>query len=230
MLELKNIKMYGGIGALLLLVGGLIPYIGPFINIIGLIMVLVAVKSLSDLVGDEEIFKNYLYSFILTLIAMVSFIAILIIGFGAVGGFAWLTSLDTTNITDFSSFWAQFGGIIITFAIGLLIAWVFGTIGSWFLKKSYTRITRYTKVSYFETAGKLYFYGMILTIVLVGLLFLIIAKILEILAFFSLPDMLPSTTPDPQQNIRRCVNCGRVIPVDAHVCPYCAKIFEEDNL
>jgi len=26
---------------------------------------------------------------------------------------------------------------------------------------------------------------------------------------------------------RRCPNCGRVIPIDARVCPYCGKKFEE---
>ena len=29
------------------------------------------------------------------------------------------------------------------------------------------------------------------------------------------------------ESIRRCPNCGRAIPFDARVCPYCAKRFEE---
>ena len=28
---------------------------------------------------------------------------------------------------------------------------------------------------------------------------------------------------------RRCPNCGRVIPIDARVCPYCAKRFDESE-
>ena len=36
---------------------------------------------------------------------------------------------------------------------------------------------------------------------------------------------------EPQQAVassdRRCPNCGRVIPMDARVCPYCGKKFEE---
>jgi hypothetical protein len=34
----------------------------------------------------------------------------------------------------------------------------------------------------------------------------------------------PSTAPYPE---RRCPGCGRVIPDDARVCPYCGKKFEE---
>jgi len=231
MIDLKNVKMYGGIGALLLLFGGVVPYVGSILNLVGLILVFIAVKSFSDLVKEEEIFKNYLMSFIFTIIALVALFAILLIGFGAAGGFSWLSSLDTTNITDFSSFLDQFGEILIAGIIGLLVAWVFGIIGAWYLRKSYKRIAYHTKVKHFETAGSLYFYGMISAIILVGFLLIFIGRILEIAAYFSLPDTLGTDSPaqTPTQSTRRCVNCGRVIPEDAHVCPYCAKAFDEET-
>lgn len=231
MIDLKNVKIFGGIGAILLLVGGAVPYVGSILNLVGLVFVFIAVKSLSDLLKDEEIFKNYLMSFIFTVIAFVALFAILLIGFGAAGGFSWLSSLDTTNITDFSSFLDQFGEILIAGIIGLLVAWVFGIIGAWYLKKSYIRIADRTDVKHFETAGNLYFYGMISAIVLIGFLLIFIGRILEIAAYFSLPDTLGTDSPAqaPAQSNRRCVNCGRVIPEDANVCPYCAKAFDEET-
>ena len=33
--------------------------------------------------------------------------------------------------------------------------------------------------------------------------------------------------PAASSSDRRCPNCGRVIPMDARVCPYCSKKFEE---
>ena len=90
---------------------------------------------------------------------------------------------------------------------------------------------KYYNVKHFETAGSLYFYGMISAIILVGFLLIFIGRILEIAAYFSLPDTLGTDSPaqTPTQSTRRCVNCGRVIPEDAHVCPYCAKAFDEET-
>ena len=31
------------------------------------------------------------------------------------------------------------------------------------------------------------------------------------------------------QNVRRCTNCGRIIPQDAKICPYCAKHLKPDE-
>ena len=36
----------------------------------------------------------------------------------------------------------------------------------------------------------------------------------------------PQLIQKKQQHVRRCPNCGRKIPFDARICPYCAKNFE----
>jgi len=222
MAELGNAKLFGGLGSLLLLIGGAIPNAGPIISIVGLILVFIAVKTISDLSKDKEIFKNFTFYFIFLIIAMVSLFAIMFIGFGAAGGFAWISELQTADITDLSSFWDFFGEIIIAAIIGLFVAWIFAVIGSIYLRKSYKSIAKHTNVKLFETTGTLYFIGAITSIILIGLLILFIARIVEIIAYFSLPDSLPGAA----DSARKCPGCGRTIPEDAMVCPYCGKDFK----
>jgi uncharacterized membrane protein len=100
MVELSNIKTIGKVGALLTLLGGFIPFIGPIIGIVGFVLVLIAVKSISELVKDKDIFKNYLIDFILSIISIVMILVIMLIGFINVGGFSWLTSLQDINIQE----------------------------------------------------------------------------------------------------------------------------------
>jgi len=223
MVELSNAKLFGGIGAILLLIGGLIPNAGPIISIIGLVLVFIAVKTISDLTKDQEIFRNFLYYFVFLIIAIVSLFAIILIAFGSIGGISWLTSIETAEITDFSSFWSLFGELIIGAIVGLFVAWIFAVIGSIYLRKSYKAIAKHTEVKLFETTGTLYLVGAVTAILIIGLLILFIARIIEIIAFFSLPDKLPAAGKDAE---RRCPSCGRIIPEDATVCPYCGKDFK----
>ena len=58
MTDLGNAKMYGGIGALLLLIGFFIPFAGPIISIVGLVLVFIAVKQISEVTKDHDIFQN----------------------------------------------------------------------------------------------------------------------------------------------------------------------------
>ena len=188
MSDLGNAKIFGGVGALLTLIGTFIPYAGPIISIVGLIFVFIAVKSISDLTKDHDIFSNYLYSFIMSIISIVAVFVIIFIGFGMVGGFSWITSLQDINITDFSTFWDSFGGIIGYTLLALFVGWILAIIAAIFLRRSYNSIAKHTKVKLFRTTGTLYFWGAITTIIVIGFLILFIASIIEIIAYFSLPD------------------------------------------
>lgn len=81
--------------------------------------------------------------------------------------------------------------------LGLIVGWIVMIVATLYLRKSYDRIAEYTKVDMFKTTGLLYFIGAITLIVLIGFLILFIAKILEIVAFFTLPDTLPAQTTTP---------------------------------
>ena len=87
MVELSNAKIFGGIGALLMLIGGFIPYGGPVVSILGLVFIFIAVKTISDLTKDKDIFSNYLMHFIFGILTIVAIVVIMLIAFGAAGGF-----------------------------------------------------------------------------------------------------------------------------------------------
>jgi uncharacterized membrane protein len=189
--ELSNVKTIGILGALLTLIGGFIPFIGPFLSLAGFVLVLIAVKSISELVKDKDIFRNYLIDFILSIISIVVILVILFIGFINVGGFSWINSLQQINIQDFATFWDYFGDIVVYAIMALIIGWILWVIGAIYLRRSYNSIAEHTNVSLFRTTGTVYLIGAITTIVLVGFVILFVGKIIEVIAYFSLPDDLP---------------------------------------
>lgn len=196
MRNLSEAKVYGGIGAILMLIGSFIPYGGPVISIIGLVLIFIAVKAISEITKDENIFSNYLMHFIFTILAIVAIIVIMIIAFGAAGGFSWITEISQMQpeeITDLNTFWDLFGDLIIGAIVALFVGWILAIISALYLRKSYNRIAEHTQVSTFKTTGTVYFIGAITTIILIGFLIIFIAKIIEIVAFFSIPEALPAS-------------------------------------
>ncbi len=159
--DLKNAKLLGGIGAILTLVG---------VGFIGFILKLLAVKNIAEATGRGEIFSKYLWAAILAIIADLVLISVFI---GSMGSL----SESPEQVIGVMGF----GGII---AIILLI------VGVWFMKQSYDMIAEETGVGTFHTVAKLYIIGAILLIVIIGVFLILIAAILEIVAFFALPDSI----------------------------------------
>ena len=224
MSNLSNAKMYGGIGAILTLVGGLVPSIGFAVQIVGFILVFLAVKDIYNVTKDGEIYSNYKMFFILSVISV-----IVVFGLGlAVGtiGASLFSNIDFSQVTDFSTFMAEMGTVFMVCIASFIISWILAIIGAIFIRRSYNKIAKHTGVGLFKTTGLLYFIGALTIIIGIGLLIIFIAKILEIVAYFSLPDTLPTGEKGADSG-RRCPNCGRPIPEDARVCPYCSKKFEE---
>ena len=81
--------------------------------------------------------------------------------------------------------------------LGLVALWVCLLIGAVLIKRAYERIAELTKVDLFKTTRLLYLIGAALTIVIVGLLVTLVAKILEAVSFFSLPETYPPAPPPP---------------------------------
>jgi len=187
MSKLSEAKILGGIGALLMLLGGFIlPGLGA---IIGLILLFIAVSYVSEECKDKKIFDNYLLHFVYTIIAIV---AVVVIFFISIGGFTFFTLLEEIDFTDFNSVWSFFEPYIKWWISALIIGWVFLIISSIYLKKSYYSIADQTKVNLFRTTGLIYFIGAITLIVGIGFIIIFIAKILEIIAYFNLPEKLSS--------------------------------------
>ncbi len=53
-------------------------------------------------------------------------------------------------------------------------------------------LKRKTPVSLFRTTGTVYLIGAITTIILIGFIILFVGRIIEVIAYFSLPDELPT--------------------------------------
>ena len=186
---MSNAKVFGGIGAILSLIGGAIPGIGFVMPIVGLVLLFVAVKYISEETGDDTIFRNYLFYFVCILIAIIAAAAII---FVTVGGLSFFTMLSEEDFSGEEPPLGFLGALMGGIFIALVIAWVLLIVGTMYLRKSYNHIADRTRVDLFRTTGTMYFIGALTLVVLIGALILFIAKILEIIAFFSLPETLPA--------------------------------------
>jgi uncharacterized membrane protein len=87
--------------------------------------------------------------------------------------------------------------ILSTLIVGLIVMWVILIITARFLRKCYEGIATKTGTETFRKVGRWYYYGAWLAIALVGFLLILIAAILQIVAFFSLSES-PTAQPTAQ--------------------------------
>lgn len=222
MASLSTAKNLGGVGGILALI--------PGISLVGWILMLVALKEISEVTRDESIFNDALIGAITAVVGAVSLVTLPFIfglGFFTLGFFAFLGILEVILI-----------------------------ISSLFLKRAYDKVSQQLKIGSFATAGLLYLIGAITLIVFVGIIILFIALIFQIVAYFSIQDqpsqmlypgyqapqpMYPST-PTPQQTVpspiqpvqpqvapqpqaasefKFCFRCGTKLPYNAVYCTSC---------
>ncbi|MBS3748490.1 MAG: DUF996 domain-containing protein [Candidatus Thermoplasmatota archaeon] len=69
-------------------------------------------------------------------------------------------------------------------------------LGAIYLRKSYNEIAEQTNVETFKTTGTLYLNGTATIIIIVGFLIILIARIFEIISYFSLSDSAPLKVKD----------------------------------
>ena len=203
--SLQTAKILGGIGALLMLIG-FIPATVGMLSIIGFIMVFIAVKMIADETKEKGIFDNYLYAFIAGIIAVVVVIAMVFVVLASIGGIEYFTNLE--NMTDPMAILDYLQPVLFGAIAGILILWIIAIISSLFIRKSFNMIAEKTDVKWFATAGLLIFIGTITAIILIGFIILLIGLIIEIVAFFSLPDKIgpkkapkemPKEEPEPKK-------------------------------
>ena len=180
--ELSRAKTLGGIGSILTLLLFVPDYVGAVLVIVGWILILIAVKDISEAVQDKSIYNNALVSAILAIVGAVTFAVVVAAAIFAILG------LGTFPTTAGSTPPAGFIGIIAAAALGLFVVWIVGIVGSYFLYKSFKGISAKIPVGLFGTGALLYFIGSILTIIVIGFFLIFIAQILFVIAFFSVPD------------------------------------------
>jgi uncharacterized membrane protein len=190
--SLGQAKTLGGVGAILALLFWVPAHAGIVLLVAGLVLMLFAVKNIADIVGDQVIFSNMMYSVILAIIGPI--IATVVLLAAAASFFGALSGFTPGSMTIPSGFFAALGFVV----LAGVILWVCILISTVFVKRSYDTIATKLRVDMFRTTGLLFLIGAATLIVLVGFVILFIAAILQIVAFFSIPEQLPSQSP-PQQ-------------------------------
>jgi uncharacterized membrane protein len=179
-MSLESGKNMAGIGSIFLI----IPV--PFLSIVGIILVLLGMRTLSQAYNDESIWKNTLYAVIFGIIGIAaSGLTLTSLFFGGVFAGAAIGYADATGIV----------GLIAGVIIFLVVAFVFYLLEAIYIRKAFETLADKSGVGLFRTGGLLLLIGAILTIVFVGLALIFIAWILILVAFFQIP-----TNQTPTQN------------------------------
>jgi len=197
-MSIENSRILGGVGALLMFIG-IIPYINYFgvIELIGLILVMVALYNFGSHYREGGIFNNALYGLIIGIVGGVVSVAAVII--------TVLTSLTDflyALFPDWNGDWTALSGltpnpsnlsldIIVPFLAGifavLIILWVFSIISAFFVRRSLGTLSVKSGVGLFSTAGLLLLIGAVLIILFgIGLILIWISALLLAIAFFQI--------------------------------------------
>ncbi|MEM1546312.1 MAG: DUF996 domain-containing protein [Candidatus Methanomethylicia archaeon] len=191
-MTLESNRTLGGIGAILIAIGSLVPFSGyiGILSFIGIILVLVAMKGLAEYYNEKGIFQNALYGFIFGIIGFTIAIFIFVIFF---------TMFSTRIMWRAVRIPTEFTGItlIAGLILSLVILVIFLILQAVFYKKSFTLLAEKSGEKMFNTAGMIMLIGAVLTIIVIGVILLLIAWILAAVAFLSIKTPAPTLPPPP---------------------------------
>ncbi len=191
---LSQAKIFGGLGSILMLLV-VIPFIGVVIFLIGLVLVLVALKYISDEVDEPRIFRYALISLVILGVSVISAIMIFaLMSFFVPPSMGYVKKIiapvsgrEVTTISAVYEFRMSLESMLIPFLIPFILVILF-IISSIFIKKSFDLVASKLGVNLFSVVGLLYLIGSILTVIAVGLIIIYVAIIIQIIAFFLIPE------------------------------------------
>jgi uncharacterized membrane protein len=203
-MTLESSKNLGGIGALLIVIGGLAFFgysYGGLLSLVGVILLLIGLKGMSDYYKEGSIFNNGLYAVILSIVGGVVCAAVIvetILTAGISDWNQWATTLQQ-NVTagNFNAVWGQVGHIVIGFVVSLVLLYIFVIVAAILCWRALNKLAKKSEVGMFKTAGLLLLIGAVLAIILVGFILIWIAFILITVAFFSVRSTSPPPPPPP---------------------------------
>jgi uncharacterized membrane protein len=205
----KSVKLFGIIGYILILFGGIflkillrlidkkIPVaieegIVWFLTFFGLILSLLAFKKLSEIFSKNEIFKDYLTYLLIFLVVILLEKILSILAFERT---VFLSESEKILIKQAGPIGGLFVGIKKIgpwfLAINLITYFPF-LFGAYFLRRCFKNVSQETRVDIFKSAGELYFWGALLKIILIGLPLCSIGELLTLYGFFALPKSFSS--------------------------------------
>lgn len=210
MSSLESSKNLAGIGAILLFLSFI-----PVVGIIGLILMFIGVKGLSEYYKEPGIYQDALKGLIFGIVGLV------VTAVGVI--FAFVIGIFTFGI----------GTLLVILAL-LVIDFVFYLLMAMNFKRAFSLLAQRTGEHSFETAGTLLLWGAILTIIGVGLILIFVAWIFATIGFFGIngpeqqstftpPPVASGPSPQPIQTTHFCPNCGAPVDLNAAFCPNCGK-------
>ena len=206
-MNIETVKNLGGVGAILMVIGPLATIGYGWLGIlflIGLIMVLIALKGMASYYSEAGIFNNALYGFIAGIIGIVIagvtvFVGILYFVTGSTITTSELMdpSWWTTQAMDPMALFNMLMPLITAIVAAFVILFIFLIVTAWLSRRSFNLAAAKSGVHMFETAGLVLLIGAVTTIIFgIGFLIMWIAFILLAVAFFGLKPVAPEA---PQQ-------------------------------
>jgi uncharacterized membrane protein len=199
-MNFETSKNMAGIGAILLF-AGILPYVNTFfvLPLIGVILLLIGLKGLSEYYNEPGIFTNALYG---TIVGVVGIVIVAAVAFFALVGLfnilfpSWngdwttlssmVTQIDVANIT-FSQVSSFVGLLLLDFVLAFVFALVFALL----YRKSMSQLSTKSGIGLFGSTGTVMLIGGVLTIILVGFVILWIAMLLFAIALFQAKPLIP---------------------------------------
>jgi len=188
---LSQAKTLGGLGSILVIMS-LVPRLGLILGFVGFILELIAIKYISEFLADNSIFNNMIVSVLASiagLILALIFIIAVVFSFIGLSGIQWVPNVGPSMPSDVKT--SNAVGLLFGILAGLAVVWVCFVISAIFRRRSYNAIGTKLGVRLFETVALLYLIGAVTTVILVGFLILLLAEVLQIVAFFSIPELPP---------------------------------------
>jgi uncharacterized membrane protein len=198
-LNFETSKNLGGVGAILMFIGFILPFVSGFgllLSLVGLIITLIGLKGLADYYNDQGIFNNFLYGTITGIAgAVVAVLAFILVVLTSVSDFIydvfpgwngdWSTlpglTPDVSGI-DFTNLMPILTAILVV----LVILFFTAIIVAIFMRKSMNTLSAKASMGLFGTTGLLLLIGAVLTIVFIGFILIWIAMLILAIAFFSM--------------------------------------------
>ena len=210
-MSIETSKTLGGIGAILMFVG-IIPVINSYavIELVGLILVMVALYNLAGYYSERGIFNNALYGVIAGIVGVAVAVGTVILSV-----LTSVTNFLYAVFPDWNGDWASLSGLtpdpsnlsmeaIVPFLVGLFVAlavlWIFAIIATYFVRRSLISLSAKSGVGLFSTAGLLMLVGAVLTIAFgLGLILIWIATLILAIAFFTMKPQESQPAAAPSQ-------------------------------
>jgi uncharacterized membrane protein len=199
-------KNLGGVGALLLFIGVLIPtvasFLGNIMSLVGLILLLAALYGFAGYYKERSIFNNAIFAIVIAVVGVVVTVIVAIAllyapfvnllqliypGWSGPPNWQALSSMtpNTANLTPENLLPIITSGIV-GLAVAWVLVWFFSFVTTFMVRKSLRALSVKSGTGLLSTAGLLLLIGGLLTVIFVGFILMWIALLVLAVGFFGM--------------------------------------------